>query len=104
MDTERVQFLRSSIEANPGDTFARYALGLEFVRSGLPNEGWEQFRYLLDHHPEYWATYYQAGMLLSDQGRTEEARQVFKAGIEVTGRLGQAHALSELEAALESLD
>jgi Flp pilus assembly protein TadD len=103
-DEERVQFLRRSIDTNPGDTFARYALALEFARAGESNKAWEHFRYLLDHHPDYWAAYYQAGTLLADQGRTEEARQVFEQGIEVTRRLGQTHALSELEAALQGLD
>ena len=104
MDQERVQFLQASIDANAGDTFARYALALEFAGAGRADEAWEHFRYLIDHHPDYSATYYQAGMLLADQGRTEEAKHVFIQGIEVTRQLGQAHALGELESALEGLD
>jgi Flp pilus assembly protein TadD len=104
LDNERVQFLRSSIDVNPDDAFARYGLAVELARAGEANDAWEHFRYLLDHHPDYWATYYQAGMLLADRGRTEEARQVFSRGIEVTERLGQKHALSELQAALEGMD
>jgi tetratricopeptide (TPR) repeat protein len=104
VDEERVQFLRQSIDSNPGDTFARYALALEFARAGRVDEAVDHFHYLIDHHPDYSATYYQAGMLLADQGRTEEARQVLKQGLEVTSRLGQAHAASELQGALEALD
>ena len=104
MDSERVEFLQRSIDASPDDTFTRYALALEFTRAGKAQEAWEHFHYLLDRHPDYWATYYQAGMLLADQGRTEEARRVLQQGIEVTTRLRQVHALSELQAALEGLD
>lgn len=104
MDSERLQFLRDSLSANPDDSFARYALALELARGGQPDEAWEHFRYLLDHHPDYSAAYYQAGVLLAGQGRTAEARDIFTRGIEVTRRLGQSHACSELESALESLD
>lgn len=104
MENERIQFLRDSLAARPDDTFARYALALELVRGGQPDQAWEHFRYLLEHHPDYSASYYQAGLLLANQGRTEEARQVLTKGIEVTGRLGQKHAHGELMDALENLD
>lgn len=104
MQNERVQFLRDSLATKPDDTFARYALALELVRGGHPDEAWEHFRYLLEHHPDYSASYYQAGTLLANQGRTEEARQVLSKGIEVTARLGQRHAHDELMDALGSLN
>jgi tetratricopeptide (TPR) repeat protein len=104
MDTERVQFLRDSISANPGDTFARYGLAVELAQGGQPDEAWEHFRYLLEHHPDYAPAYYQAGMLLMNQGRIEETRKVLTQGVELTRRLGQKHAESELTSALESLD
>jgi tetratricopeptide (TPR) repeat protein len=104
MDNERAQFLRDSISANPGDTFARYGLALELAQGGQPDEAWEHFRYLLEHHPEYAPAYYQAGLLLVNQGRSEEARKVLTQGVELTRRLGQKHAESELMAALESLE
>lgn len=104
MNNERLQFLRNSITANPADTFARYALALELAQSGQPDEAWEHFGYLLEHHPDYAPAYYQAGMLLVNQGRSDEARKVLTQGVELTRRLGQKHAESELMAALESLD
>jgi thioredoxin-like negative regulator of GroEL len=104
MDNERIQFLRESITANPGDTFARFGLAVELARGGQPAEAWEHFQYLLENHSDYAPAYYQAGMLLVDQGRTEEARRVLAQGVELTRRLGQKHAESELMAALESMD
>ena len=104
MNKERVQFLLNSISANTGDTFARYALAIELVRDGRRDEAWEHFRYLLEHHPDYAPVYYQAGVLLADQGQSEEARKVLTRGVELTRRLGQKHAESELLAALDSLD
>jgi Flp pilus assembly protein TadD len=104
MDNERLRFLRDSISANPGDTFARYGLAVELARGGQAGEAWEHFRYLLENHPDYAPAYYQAGVLLADQGLSEEARKVLTLGVELTRRLGQKHAESELMAVLESLD
>ena len=104
MDAERLQFLRESIRAKPADTFARYALALELTRSGESTEALEQFEYLMQNHPDYSPTYYQAGTLLASLDRAEEARKAFTKGLEVTHRLGQKHAESELRAALDELE
>jgi tetratricopeptide (TPR) repeat protein len=104
MDTERVQFLVEALSANPDDRFARYALAMELAQSPRSDEAWSHFDYLLKHHPEYSATYLQAGFYLAHRGRTEEASAIFRKGIEVTRNQGSTHAQSELEAALDELE
>jgi hypothetical protein len=101
-ETSRQEFLRETLQQNPDDTFARYALAVELAASA-PKEAWQHFEHLLTHHPEYSATYYQAGMFLVNQGRREEARKVLAKGIEVTARQNKKHAQNELQAALASL-
>jgi tetratricopeptide (TPR) repeat protein len=103
MDKNRVQFLHEALEASPDDTFARYALALELSTSDQPDDAWPHFEYLLNQHPDYSATYFQAGKFLAQQGRRDEARRTFAKGIEVTQRQGNRHAQSELQGALESL-
>jgi hypothetical protein len=98
----RRQFLEEIVQQQPGDTFARYGLAMELAKSE-PDAAWTHFTYLLEHHPEYAATYYHAGAFLSQQGRLEEARKVLTTGLEVTGRQGNRHAQSELQAALDDL-
>jgi predicted RNA polymerase sigma factor len=51
-------------------------------------------------HPEFAASYLHAGQTLEQLGRVEEARAVYRQGIEVTTRVGDRHACAELEAAL----
>jgi tetratricopeptide (TPR) repeat protein len=104
MDKSRIEFLQGALEANPDDTFARYALAMELSTCDRPAEAWPHFEYLLNRHPDYSATYFQAGKFLAQQGRRNEARQAFAKGIEVAQRQGNRHAQSELEAALEALD
>jgi tetratricopeptide (TPR) repeat protein len=103
MEQSRADFLREALKKNPADTFARYALAMELANAGQPEAAWEHFEYLLARHPDYSATYYQAGMLLWKQGRQQEAQEVLKQGVEVTRRQGKSHAQSELERALEEL-
>ena len=103
MEQTRLDFLQEALKKNPEDTFARYALAMEFSNTGNAESAWGHFEYLLAHHPDYSATYYQAGMLLWKQGRREEAHKVLSQGIEVTRRQGKSHAQSELEKALEEL-
>jgi tetratricopeptide (TPR) repeat protein len=103
MEQTRIEFLEESLRSDPNSAFVRYALAMEFVNAGRSEEAWRHFEHLLTHHPDYSAAYYQAGKLLARSGRHEEARQVLARGIEVTGKQGNLHARSELEAALEEL-
>jgi tetratricopeptide (TPR) repeat protein len=103
MEKSRAEILQEMLAAKPEDTFARYALAVELAKSDRPGDAWEHFDYLLKNHPQYSATYYQAGTLLLNQGRREEAKAVFARGIEVTHRQGNHHAQSELERALAEM-
>jgi Flp pilus assembly protein TadD len=102
-DKTRREFLEEVLRHQPDDAFVRYGLALELANSE-PAAAWTHFEYLLLHHPEYSATYSQAGAFLRKQGRIEEARQVLTTGVEVTGRQGKQHAQGELQAALDDLN
>jgi Tfp pilus assembly protein PilF len=102
VEKTRREFLEDAVSQDPNNTFARYGLAMELARTE-PAAAWTHFEHLLTRHPEYAATYYQAGMFLVTQGRAEEARKILSAGIEVTGRQGNKHAQSELQAAMDDL-
>lgn len=99
----RRQFLEEAVGEQPDNTFARYGLAMELAGTE-PEVAWTHFTYLLENHPEYAATYYQAGAFLVKRGRLEEARKVLTSGLEITGRQGNRHAHSELQAALDDLN
>jgi predicted Zn-dependent protease len=102
-DQTRREFLGNLVREQPNNTFARYGLAMELAESE-PEAAWNQFSYLLEHHPEYSPTYYHAGAFLTNQGRIEEARAILTKGLEVTGRQDNKHAQSELQAALDDLN
>jgi tetratricopeptide (TPR) repeat protein len=103
MPTNRLEVLRSLVAQNPGDAFARYGLAMELLQSGQAEEAVEEFRQLLDAHPNYVAGYFHGGQVLEKLGQVEEARALYEAGIAAATRTGDAHAQSELQAALDLL-
>jgi Flp pilus assembly protein TadD len=103
VEKTRLEMLRETLTASPANAFVRYGLAMELKSAGRDAEAWEHFQHLLEHHPEYWAAYYQAGMLLVKLGRREEARRIITKGLEVTGEQKNLHAHSELQSALDDL-
>ena len=103
MEKSRLETLEEFLAANPSDFFVRYGLAQEYLRSGALEEAVTQLRDLLQRNGDYKAAYYHLGQALEKLGRLDEARDAYQKGVEVTGRLGDLHARSELEAALDLL-
>ena len=88
---------------DPQNTFARYGLAMEYANSGDLELALQEYRALLEGNPNYAAAYFHGGQALEKLGRVEEARELYEKGIEVTGRTGDQHTRSELQAAVELL-
>jgi len=103
MANGRIEILKSMVAQNPGDAFGRYGLAMEYVKSGDLAEAVEQFTALLTHNPNYGAGYFHGGQTLEKMGRIEEAKSLYRKGIQVTATTGDGHTRDELQAALNSL-
>ncbi len=99
----RRQMLEEFVAAHSQDAFALYGLAVECANSGDHDAAIEHFRRLLAAHPEYVVGYFQYGQLLARLTRNEEARQILSAGIAAAQRVGDQHASTEMQAALENL-
>jgi thioredoxin-like negative regulator of GroEL len=99
----RRQMLEEFVAAKPNDAFARYGLAMECANTGDTTAADQQFKTLIDAHPEYVAAYFQYGQFLVKAGRADEARSALTAGIATAQRTGDDHARSEMEAALAEL-
>jgi tetratricopeptide (TPR) repeat protein len=95
--------LKAMVAQNPADAFARYGLAMELVKSGELEGAVTEFHALLEHNPNYAAAYFHGGQVLEKLGDVEQARAFYEKGVEVTGRTGDQHARSELQAALDML-
>jgi predicted Zn-dependent protease len=100
---DRVAMLNEILEQSPDDAFARYGLALEYSNSGQTDEALDQFTKLLSKHPDYTAGYFMAAQTLAKAERVDEAKKMLGDGIASAKRTGNTHALSEMEAMLETL-
>jgi len=92
--------LSEFLAKNPKDTFVRYGYAMELSKLGRTDESVDVFLRLLADDPEYVPAYLQGALALMKAGRKQEAKEVFRKGMEVTSRKGDGHAYSELEGAL----
>ncbi len=101
---DRVSTFKTFISRSPADPFPRYGLAMEYKGAGSLSEAWVTFEELLQKFPDYVPTYLMAGGTLIALGRSDEAAETFRKGIDVSGRRGDLHAKKELEAALAELE
>jgi Tfp pilus assembly protein PilF len=99
----RIEILKSFLEHEPGDSFSRYALAMEYAKKGQMEEARKAFEYVRDHDPGYVANYFQLAQLYRNLGLRHDAEKTYRTGITVAAKAGDAHTREELEAALETL-
>jgi len=103
MESTRLEILKTMVEQQPEGAFGRYGLAMEYARLGDLDTAALEFETLLRHNPGYAAGYFHGGQTLEKLGRIEDARELYRAGINVTTANGDSHTRSELIAALQML-
>jgi tetratricopeptide (TPR) repeat protein len=103
MSAARLESLKRMVEQNPGDSFLRYGLAMEYRNGGDLERAAGEFRALVAANPDYAAAYYQGGQTLERLGRVEEAAEMYREGVAAATRKGDHHARSEMQAALDLL-
>ena len=101
--TNRLETLKSMVAQNPSDVFSRYGLAMEYRNTGDLEAAMAEFRLLMASNPDYVAAYFHGGQTLERLGLEDEAREVYRKGVEAASRTGNQHARSEMEAALALL-
>lgn len=103
-DESRIAALQEILKENPNDSFARYALGLEYSGAGETEAALLEFGKLLAAHPDYTNGYFMSAQTLAKAERVEEARVMLQSGIESAHRTNNRHAMSEMQAMLDELE
>src|SRR5271165_7039960 len=103
MATNRVEILKSLLAQNPTDSFARYGLAMEHVKAGELEQAVHEFHTVIANNPKYTYAYFHGGQALEKLGRVDDARAIYETGIEISAKIGDNHALSELRGALDLL-
>jgi Tfp pilus assembly protein PilF len=103
MAAERVEQLQSILTQDPKNTFARYALGMEFVSTGETEAALGEFRRVLEVDANYANAWFMGAQALQAASRIAEAGEWLREGITCAQRAGNKHAESEMQALLEEL-
>ncbi|MCC5934544.1 MAG: tetratricopeptide repeat protein [Balneolales bacterium] len=103
MSNHRIAQLKSFVEADERDMFSRFALALEYLKTGDTENALALFLEIREKEPGYAGLYYHLGKLYLHTGNTEKALAAFDEGIRVCEQLQELHALKELREAKTSL-
>lgn len=99
----RKQQIEELLADDPADPFLRYGLAMEHISEGDDAGAARCLRELTDAAPDYVPAYLQAGQALTRLDRHDEARVVFRHGIDAARRQGDDHARQEMQGFLEAL-
>src|SRR5262245_54595213 len=100
---KRLEMLEKLVKAPSADSFAFYALGMEYRKEGRVDDALRTFTDLKSRDAAYLPMYLMAGQMRSEAGRGPEAREWVATGIEHARARGDGKTLGELESELASV-
>ncbi|HTQ07229.1 MAG TPA: tetratricopeptide repeat protein [Polyangiaceae bacterium] len=100
---KRLAFLEATTQAGTADSFAWYALALEYRKEQRLDDAARAFVSLRAKDPGYLPLYLMAGQTLVEAGKPGEAAEWLEAGIVLARERGDSKTLGELESALADL-
>jgi len=99
----RIEPLKALIAQDPTNSRYRFMLAMEHRNAGDAQAAVAALDELIAADADYVSAYFQAGQICEQAGETERARAYYRAGAECARRIGDAHALSEIQGALDLL-
>lgn len=102
MSNKRLEQLLGFLADGSKDPFIKYALATEYAKIGDYEKALSYYNNLVDNEPLYVGTYYHLGKLLEQLERKEEAISIYEKGMSVANKVGDRHALSELQTVYQS--
>lgn len=102
MNSERLKQLFNFLEQDPGDSFTIYAIAMEYL-DGNPEKAKKYLDILLEKHPDYLPTYYQAGLIYQSLSEIAKAKAIFEKGIALAQKQHKTMTKRELQNALNEL-
>jgi predicted Zn-dependent protease len=97
---DRIEQLKQLIQRTPDAPFPRYGLAMEYRRLGRGAEARPVFAEIVARFPDYVPVYLMFGNLLMELDEPGEAARIYRQGLAVAERAGDARARGELAAAL----
>lgn len=103
MREQRIAKLQALLAADPYDSFARYALALEYGGMEKKDLAMGLLEEVVRLDPRYVPAYQQLGYLYQQADRKEDAIAIFRKGMEQASQQGDSHARGEMQEALDEI-
>jgi Tfp pilus assembly protein PilF len=104
MAKSRKEQIEEMLVDEPNDPFLRYGLAMEHASAGDAPTALRCFQDLLQVAPDYVPAYVQAGQLCARLDLEDEAKALYRTGIDVARKKGDMHAAGEMEGFLMGLE
>lgn len=101
---QRIAKLKELLAKNPKDSLSRYTLALEYKDSGDPHTAIEELEALLTHDANYIPAYHQLGQIYGKLNKTNEAKKIYRKGIDIAVELDDNKTASEMREELEEIE
>ena len=102
--TPRMRQLQQMLQRQPDDPFLLYGMAMEHKKAGDAGQALGFFARVLQRDPNYCYAHYQRALVHESLGDVEAARRSLRDGLKAADRAADAHARSEIEAALATLE
>jgi Tfp pilus assembly protein PilF len=99
----RLDALKGMVEQAPADSRVRFMLAMEYSNTQQFADAKREFDELILRDPNYVSAYFMAGRICESVGDMAGARGYLEVGIETARKIGDRHAESEMQEALDLL-
>lgn len=100
---ERLEALLRFYEKDPNDSFVIYGLALEYISRKEFDKGEEYLQILIKNDPKYVPAYMQYARLKENLNLIEDAKKLYRMGINAARQVGDKEAVKEMEEFLDEL-
>ncbi len=104
MSSDRIKQLKAFVEMDPSDSFSKFALALEYLKTSQTIEAHKLFVDIVENDPNYVGVYYHLGRLYEVLDQPTKAMDIYKKGIDIAVTTNDHHAASELRQVLDDLE
>ena len=100
----RIEQITKMLASSPDDVFLNFAMAMEQVKIGQPEQAVAGFRRVIELDRDYVPAYTQLSNTLIALGRKDEAMAILAKGVEAAARTGDKHAAGKMGDALKLLE
>jgi predicted Zn-dependent protease len=101
---QRIEKLKELIAKDPTDSFSQYALALEYSGLNEPLTAIELLEELIKRDENYIPAYHHLGQAYGKLNRTQEAKTIYRKGVDLAHQANDEKAEKEMREELEDLE